>query len=63
MQNLTAATAVEGQPVMIRKFYEGRLLQEYAGMFSRVTRNGYLRCREDDHGTFCDYPPREVFPV
>lgn len=59
--HLSAATAVCGQPVLIRKAINGQVVQEYPATFSHAARGGYLRCREDEYGTFCDYAPREVF--
>lgn len=50
-----------GDTVTIRKTAsDGRVLQEYPATFVRVTRDGWFRCRETEHGTYCDYPPREV---
>lgn len=61
--NANSHSLAKGDPVVIRKSHEGRILQEYAATFSRVTRDGWLRCRETDHGTYCDYPPAEVIPA
>ncbi len=56
-------TLVQGQPVVVRKMHDGRVLQEYAGTFSRMARGNWLRIRESLHGTYGDVRPGDVFPA
>nr|WP_181411999.1 hypothetical protein [Streptomyces sp. F12] len=52
---------VPDEPVAIRKEApDGRILQEYPARVVRAARNGHVHCRETEHGSSCNYPPREV---
>lgn len=57
---LSVGTAVTVYPEWSR----GQSERPYGrpGVVARHVRNGYVRVREDPHGTHCDFDPRDVVP-